>query len=166
MDYVWPRIARCRAGRVDLPISRDALFALLAKALDEFPQSQDLRELEGALAAVANIPNEQCTPSQYRLRLRANQYRKLQLRRKNLLADLRAAAPNNAVVDVRVEDGVLASSVTLSASELSRDAGDGWQLRDNWQQHGRVLAQRRTALRAGALQRCAQQRTARRGCGG
>ena len=139
MDYVWPRIARCRAGRVDLPISRDALFALLAKALDEFPQSQDLRELEGALAAVANIPNEQCTPSQYRLRLRANQYRKLQLRRKNLLADLRAAAPNNAVVDVRVEDGVLASSVTLSASELSRDAGDGWQLRDNWQQHGRVL---------------------------
>ena len=139
LDHVWPRLQKCRADRNDQPISRDALFELLEKAMADHAQSQDLRELEGALAAVAKVPNEECTPSQYRLRLKAMEYRRLHLRRNNRLKDLQAAAPNDAIVDVRIDNGELVSAVTMPAAVLRRDAGDGWQLLTNWQQHGRVL---------------------------
>ncbi len=139
LDYVFPRIERCRSGRLDEPISQEALFGVLAKALDNLDQSGDLRALEGALIAVENVSNEQCTPTQLRLRARARQHRQLYRRRKNLLSDLQASAPNDAVVEVHIEDPELVAAITLPAQVLSRGAFDGWQLLTNWQQHGRVL---------------------------
>ena len=139
LDYVSPRIERCRSGRIVEPINQEALFGLLAKALENLDQSGDLRQLDGALLAVEKVSNEQCTPTQFRLRARARQHSQLYRRRKNLLSDLQASAPSNAVVEVHIEDPELVATITLPAHVLSGDASDGWQLLTNWHQHGRVL---------------------------
>lgn len=139
LDYVWPRIERCRSERSDQPISQDALFGALAKAVDSVEQTGNLRQLENALRAVRDIKVTQCTPDQNRLRQKAVQHHRLYLRRQNLIEDLEANAPTDSAIDVRREGRELVAAVTLPASVLSRDAGDGWRLLTDWQQHGRTL---------------------------
>ena len=139
LDYVWPRIELCRSERTDEPISQEALFGSLAKAIDSVEQTGNLIELRVALRGVEAIKDTQCTPDQNRLRLKAKRFLRLYLRRQNLLEDLEANAPTDAAIDVRREGRELVAAVTLPASVLSRDAGDGWQLLTDWHQHGRTL---------------------------
>ena len=129
-DDVWPRVLRVREERPDQPFDRAGLLAQLRSAREQAARSLEVNELESALlACTERMPPSSRSPAEDAELREAANLRKLLSRRRDLAAELRRAAPPEAAVDLRIQQGAeLTAEVDFGPAALHRDAA-GWQLR-------------------------------------
>jgi tRNA A-37 threonylcarbamoyl transferase component Bud32 len=132
IDEVWPRILPVREERPDQPFDRVALFARLRDAFAAAQRGGSLVELENAMRSVTGQIDEGSRSPAEVVELRTiTVWLRLGRRRRDAAAELGRAAPQQALVDVRIEADDLVGEVTLAGGALLPAAQEGWQLRDD-----------------------------------
>jgi hypothetical protein len=137
VDELWPRILRVRQERLELPLDRQGLWTRVREAFAAARSGGSLTELDSALQAVTSlVPEPQRTPAE------ANELRQIEVwlrlgrRRRDLAAELGKAAPQQAQIDVRIDEDQLIAAVTLAGNALLAGAQEGWQRRDAFVEFG------------------------------
>lgn len=129
-DEIWPRVLRVREERPEVVVDRAALLASLREARLAASKSLESTALESALlACVERLAPASRSPAEDAELREAEALRRLLRRRRDLLAELKRTAPDEAVVDLRVQGSELSAEVDFGPAALYRDAA-GWLLRD------------------------------------
>lgn len=129
-DEVWPRVLRVREERPEVVVDRAALLVALREARRAAAKSLESTALESALLACAErlSPASRSPAEDAELR-EAEALRRLLRRRRDLLGELKSAAPDEASVELHLQGTDLSAEVDFGPAALYRDAA-GWLLRD------------------------------------
>jgi len=129
-DEVWPRVLSVREERPEFVVDRTALLAALREARLAAAKSLESTALESALlACVERLTPASRSPAEDAELREAEALRRLLRRRRDLLSELKRAAPDEAAVELRVQGSELSAEVDFGPAALYRDAA-GWLLRD------------------------------------
>ncbi|MBL9079474.1 MAG: protein kinase [Planctomycetes bacterium] len=129
-DDVWPRIVAVRGEDPEGEVDRASLLAGLRRAREAAAAAGSLNELEAAILTFQARVSTAEMADQERHELRAaQQWLRLERRRRDLLDELRGAAPAGAEARVVIAGDQLDVEVAFGGGALLRGAAEGWQQR-------------------------------------